>query len=1128
MKKKKILLGLALAAAAVFSLSACGEDTPATDTPTGDKPQETTKYTVTFNTNGGSTVNSQSIEQGKKVTKPADPTKTATDTVTYTFAGWYKDQALTQAFNFDTETINAATTIYAKWTETQKVQPQTKFSVTYHTAHGTAPEALTEVEALPTELPTLEDADYNFGGWALTENGTEAVTAGSAITANTDLYAIWTEKTAYEKVSTSADAVYANDFKNTEEQVLAWDNFDLAAECVVSVSDQTEALSVAINNGQLEIKDKDTSNSAEAYVSFGAQASGVLEGCMKYTPCNSDGEATLNSGWSMIQFRGFTDNTGLPKTLFALRTNSDKKIDVYFTSECGKDSSNKTTYQFRGTPFTYKSNTEYQITWKYDFESAKLTIKINGTAVIEDYVVPEADQPLLLTGTSFITAGSDTKRGAVVKDYAVKCTNPISLENAKTYFSSLLEAQAAAFDQTAYSFSLTEIQEALTDEKANIDAAESQFEVISIYLGTNLNNILSDSKIKETAVAILGATKEKLASSYTYNKDAFDTLFSNAVAAVNAATTKAEYDAVFTNFETDFPKIKSDALVRADKLLEITNYIDAAKKALQDAGVDTNKQAQAVIEISAAVANYIAQTGESSVNACAMTAIDDNVDAAKTAIDTIVAKYSLSVADLISQYNTAIANEVTDAKTHVGEALIYVSTYTNSIESLAIDTTLTDKDAVETAYNDALAKIDALTDLFDLQYAAIHGKSTDTEKNDLESYFNAKVATLLISSTDGYATSDEKDELNFTLEKGKGDIYDSSANSIATALDAAKYDIDNKVASIKAATEVTVTFKSFEADTTAFETVSVLKNGKVTAPETNPTSDKYVFAGWNFDFNNTVDENKTILAKWYDVYKSSEFSNSVYDFTTNSTSTNVKTTKTYGEFTISNGTHTQFKEQNGYLSIFSGNTVTFTVDTDGAVFALAYNGNNSSRYVTLTSTNSSYTATKQYTNGTYLKESKKDALATVTYNGTNYSLEASAKGWLVFTNLLKGTYTMTVDTDESGKSGVVGNAENKIERMRLIDTKVNKTTIKSITATVPTNTDNGQISLTDVKLIGIKDNEIAITEGYTVTVKSQTDPEGTYKVNTDVPSGTYEVKITYGDYTVSQNWVVTVSNTNPE
>lgn len=1122
MKKKKILLGLALAAAAVFSLSACGEDTPATDTPTGDKPQETTKYTVTFNTNGGSTVNSQSIEQGKKVTKPADPTKTATDTVTYTFAGWFKDQALTQAFNFETETINAATTIYAKWTETQKVQPQTKFSVTYHTAHGTAPEALTEVEALPTELPTLEDDDYNFGGWALTENGTEAVTAGSAITANTDLYAIWTEKTAYEKVSTSADLLYEADFTTATVEPFDEEDPYLVTEGPQATVATTDKLKVEIVDGKLSVKDTDTSGTASARLACSYANSGIVEGALTVNFADSKNGGSVPSKQDIVQFNGYKDNKN-ENRLFALRSSTEKKLGIYFNGDDGNAEAS-----YKGTLMTWEQGKDMEVYYKYDFATYKLTVKVNGTAIVEDYDVPEANRPLILSSLGFMTGGSADTRSVTVSRFAVKNSSKEELDTTKTTYKAKLEAQATAFDQTAYSFSLTEIQEALTDEKANIDAAESQFEVISIYLGTNLNNILSNSKIKETAVAILGATKEKLVSSYTYNKDAFDTLFSNAVAAVNAATTKAEYDAVFTNFETEFPKIKSDALVRADKLLEITNYIDTAKKALQDAGVDNTTQTQATLEITTAVANYIAATGDNSVNACAMTAIDDIVDAAKTAIDTIVAKYSLSVADLITQYNNALVTEIIEAKTYVAEAINYVSTYADSIASLAIDTTLTDKDEVETAYNDALAKIDALTDLFDKHYAAIHGKSTDTENNDLISYFNAKVATLLISSTDGYATSNEKDDLDALLDAEKAAIYRSTATDIANTLTAAKNDIDYEVESVKANTEVTVTFKAFEADTTAFATSTILKNGKVTAPETNPTSDKYVFAGWNFDFNNTVDENKTILAKWYDVYKSSQFSNSVYDFTTNSTSANVKTTKTYGEFTISNGSYTQFKEQNGYLSIFSGNTVTFTVDTDGAVFAIAYQGNNSSRYVTLTSTNSSYTTTKQYTNGTYLKASKTGELATVEYNGTNYSLEASAKGWLVFTNLLKGTYTMTVDTDESGKSGVVGNAENKIERMRLIDTKVNKATIKSITATVPTNTDNGQISLTDVKLIGINDNEIAITEGYTVTVKSQTDPTGTYEVNKNVPDGTYEVKITYGDFTVSQNWIVTVSNTNPE
>ncbi|MCM1368472.1 MAG: InlB B-repeat-containing protein [Roseburia sp.] len=65
--------------------------------------------TVTFNSNGGSSVDEQTIAEGGKATKPTDPTKD-----NYNFGGWYSDSALTKAFDFDTA-VTANTTLYAKW-----------------------------------------------------------------------------------------------------------------------------------------------------------------------------------------------------------------------------------------------------------------------------------------------------------------------------------------------------------------------------------------------------------------------------------------------------------------------------------------------------------------------------------------------------------------------------------------------------------------------------------------------------------------------------------------------------------------------------------------------------------------------------------------------------------------------------------------------------------------------------------------------------------------------------------------------------------------------------------------------------------------------------------------------------
>lgn len=71
----------------------------------------TPRYAVTFNTNGGSAVEAQSVLEGGKVTEPEDPTK-----ADYDFIEWCADEELTTPFDFENTTISAATTIYAKWT----------------------------------------------------------------------------------------------------------------------------------------------------------------------------------------------------------------------------------------------------------------------------------------------------------------------------------------------------------------------------------------------------------------------------------------------------------------------------------------------------------------------------------------------------------------------------------------------------------------------------------------------------------------------------------------------------------------------------------------------------------------------------------------------------------------------------------------------------------------------------------------------------------------------------------------------------------------------------------------------------------------------------------------------------
>ena len=70
-------------------------------------------YTVSFDLQGhGSSISTQSILSGGKATAPS-PAPTATG---YTFGGWYKEPACTNAWNFSTETVTSNKILYAKWT----------------------------------------------------------------------------------------------------------------------------------------------------------------------------------------------------------------------------------------------------------------------------------------------------------------------------------------------------------------------------------------------------------------------------------------------------------------------------------------------------------------------------------------------------------------------------------------------------------------------------------------------------------------------------------------------------------------------------------------------------------------------------------------------------------------------------------------------------------------------------------------------------------------------------------------------------------------------------------------------------------------------------------------------------
>lgn len=143
-----------------------------------------TPFTVTYNTDGGSSVNNGSFTAGGSVTLPSAPTKPG-----YTFAGWFAAQSGGNALGSTYSPPTAAnTTIYARWTPIN-------YSVTYDVHGGssvTAGSYSTGGSVTLPSAPTL--AGYTFDGWFAAATGGNALTSpySPGSYGNITLHAQWT------------------------------------------------------------------------------------------------------------------------------------------------------------------------------------------------------------------------------------------------------------------------------------------------------------------------------------------------------------------------------------------------------------------------------------------------------------------------------------------------------------------------------------------------------------------------------------------------------------------------------------------------------------------------------------------------------------------------------------------------------------------------------------------------------------------------------------------------------------------------------------------------------------------------------------------------------------------------
>ena len=125
---------------------------------------------ISFDSNGGSVVESQTVETGKLAIKPADPSKDGV-----TFAGWYMGN---EEFDFSTH-ITCTLTLKAKWSAT----------IIFDSNGGSPVDSQTIESGLTAERPADPSKDgFTFEGWYA---GDEKFDFSTSVTSALTLKAKW-------------------------------------------------------------------------------------------------------------------------------------------------------------------------------------------------------------------------------------------------------------------------------------------------------------------------------------------------------------------------------------------------------------------------------------------------------------------------------------------------------------------------------------------------------------------------------------------------------------------------------------------------------------------------------------------------------------------------------------------------------------------------------------------------------------------------------------------------------------------------------------------------------------------------------------------------------------------------
>lgn len=742
-------LGLSLAVLAGLAMVGCKDKKETTSTPEPTGPSETLKYSITFNVKGHGTTPSK-VENVTSI-----PTELPTLTEAgWTFLGWYTDETLNNKVVAGA-TISANTTLYAKWEAAQK------YSITYEVkGHGTAPSAVSNVDKLPTELPTLTEEGWVFEGWYTDEALTTQAVAGASITKNTTLYAKWTEKSMYDTLVSKEGLVIKDDFNSytADDKLKKFEQWGTKGVYQFineknGVADETQN-NITVGNGIAQTVDLGN-NGTQLMVDFGKTLdNGTIE---LYTELKT---TNVGTGWTFFQLYGSSSQKNNSE-VFGIRNERDGlkyRIDGTLKDKIAD---------------IVQTGDELKIYLNINLETGKLNLKINGTNVLTDLEVSISS----LIG--FKVVSSDNSSATMDIDNIAVVNTEISVSE---YGQKCINQFNAIYDSLDVDNNYTQNKDTLVQIKSMVAAVFSELKYtdlddeIEITLSTiddvrmmwngvleSLESIKSDEEL-----AFENAIQEKIAelrvykdfSNYQINQVEFNDVLNSAIEAISKAKTADELESLLATAKAALDEIKTDDVMIAARKGEVTTEINE----YLDMSIYTINKAQVEEIISTFTLNL--------ESAMEMFEIENLVIGTKTALDSVKddATVVQEAREVVYTNITGIADYETDFNKDEHLDLVYKAT-----EIKEIDVTDEDKNKI----------FEQIIELFGNIKERL-GQETELAKvNALEATIKAEIDNLITStqlSVDDAKTAAKASIAEYIATFEGNDIY---ADEFTTLIDAA-------------------------------------------------------------------------------------------------------------------------------------------------------------------------------------------------------------------------------------------------------------------------------------------------------------------------------------------------------